>query len=349
MRRSLLMLLSLIGLGCGLPPGRAVLPPDSAVPDRTPDQPSRPRHPTQLDILVLRTWNPDGIWFAGLTASAVQEFMKAVLAPPDGRPIRDLHFGVVSSKIDMAQVCNESDHVINDGTLLTPKVVDSQPPPHLKWPPTWKWPPQFPYLTGEMAHTVDLPSAASLYVYGNDPIEAECYVNQFLESTLRAVDGRNPGFVRPDSLLLVWIFADNEDCSTADPKLWERSLWMPEYGNPGYRCYEPPSGLLYPVERYLEGFARLHPQGRILFAVTGRDEKPVWDPGPPKRVKVLCYYEHVFPAPRLGAFVRGINALHDPNQEAYLMEPCVYIASEDAPRRAQGRQIAERVLEIMSR
>lgn len=340
-----LIFCALVGTACGLPPGRAVLPADSTAPDSAVE----PRRPSRLDTLVVRTWNSDGERFARPSSTSIYRFLTLLLGPPDGRPVRDFHFGIVSSKIDMGEVCNTSNKVPNDGTLLVPEVTDSQPDPSLDWPASWSWPPRWPYLTGDMASSVDLPSLGRLYVVESDPIEGSCSVTQFLESALKAIDGRNPGFIRSDSLLLVWILADAEDCSTADATLWEPALWKNEYAAPLFRCYEPPAGLLHPIQRYVDGFSRLHPNGRILFAVTGRDEKPVWKSGSPKSAEVLCYGAHVHPAPRLGAFVRRINELHHPNQDARLMDPCVFIASDPPSWEAHGREVANRVLDALSR
>lgn len=64
-----------------------------------------------------------------------------------------------------------------------------------------------------------------------------CGFEQPLESMKRALDGRNPGFLRPDAYLLVVIISDEDDCSAADP-----SLFDPANGALGplssFRCFE---------------------------------------------------------------------------------------------------------------
>lgn len=64
-----------------------------------------------------------------------------------------------------------------------------------------------------------------------------CGFEQPLESMRRALDGRNPGFLRPDAFLLVVLISDEDDCSATDP-----SLFDPADGSLGalssFRCFE---------------------------------------------------------------------------------------------------------------
>jgi hypothetical protein len=345
MRLLLAITCGFFAAGCAPPPGRPVLPGDSTVSDRE----LVPVHPSGLDIVIVRTWNADSELFVGNAVAPVQEFLARLIAPPDGRPVRDIHFGVVSSKIDMAEVCNEQRRVPNDGTLLLPAMPGSGPSPDLGWPSSWKWPPTWPYLTSDLAASVNLPLLAASYVQYTWPNEGDCSVTQFLESGLRAIDGRNAGFVRSDSLLLVWILADAEDCSTATAGLWAPALWADQYVEPGFRCYEAPPGLLYPVAHYVKAFSEIHPTGRVLFAITARDGSPAWLPGPRKAATAVCNQQLVTPAPRLSLFAAGISALNKSNQEALELDPCAYVGSDQSGREAQMRTIADRVLEIMAR
>jgi hypothetical protein len=64
-----------------------------------------------------------------------------------------------------------------------------------------------------------------------------CGFEQPLEAMKRALDGRNPGFLRPDAYLLVVIITDEDDCSASDTALFD-----PSNGALGplssFRCFE---------------------------------------------------------------------------------------------------------------
>lgn len=65
-----------------------------------------------------------------------------------------------------------------------------------------------------------------------------CGFEQPFESMRRALDGRNPGFRRPDAPLLVVVYNDEDDCSAADTSLFDPD---PDAGvGPlsSFRCFE---------------------------------------------------------------------------------------------------------------
>lgn len=63
-----------------------------------------------------------------------------------------------------------------------------------------------------------------------------CGFQQHLEAIRRALDGRNPGFVRPGALLAIVIVADDDDCSAADPILYTPAEDTPLGPLSSFRC-----------------------------------------------------------------------------------------------------------------
>lgn len=78
-------------------------------------------------------------------------------------------------------------------------------------------------------------------------------------------DGANAGLVRASSILAIVLLVDEDDCSAADPSLYD--LDDPAFGDPDLRCVQHPEAL-HSIERYADGFLALRP-GRpdtLLFA-----------------------------------------------------------------------------------
>lgn len=101
-----------------------------------------------------------------------------------------------------------------------------------------------------------------------------CGFEQHLDATLKALtpssasttfvmgtrghgDTDNAGFLRADSLLTIVSLADEDDCSAADPDLFNVS--SARYtGDLNFRCFEYPEAV-YPVGRYVDGLTALRP------------------------------------------------------------------------------------------
>jgi hypothetical protein len=99
-----------------------------------------------------------------------------------------------------------------------------------------------------------------------------CGFTQPLEAALKAVtpttssitfamgtvghgDGVNAGFVRPDSLLVVLVLTDEDDCSALDPDLFNPS--SARYtGALNLRCFMYPEAV-HPMSRYEDGLFAL--------------------------------------------------------------------------------------------
>jgi hypothetical protein len=77
----------------------------------------------------------------------------------------------------------------------------------------------------------------------------------FFESTYGHADRANAGFVRPNSALAIIMVTDEEDCSVANPDLFNPS--SPTYGGTdmNLRCFTYPEAV-HPIERYVRGTDR---------------------------------------------------------------------------------------------
>lgn len=102
-----------------------------------------------------------------------------------------------------------------------------------------------------------------------------CGFEQQLEASLQALRvqteaGRpNEGFLRDDSLLAIVYVTDEDDCSTPNGELFNRSA--NQFGPLNTRCALNPDEL-YPIDRYVEGFRNLRPGMEdmvVVAAITG--------------------------------------------------------------------------------
>ena len=283
--------------------------------------PARPRRLDVLAITTLGDWSFDFRDRVG--ADMTQRLLARLVKPPAGRPVRDLHFGTLHSQIgSIPGLCRVAEGPA-DGTLYLPR-TDPQPPGRDGGVP---WPPRERYLTSAAIPLEKFPLLALTMMVTNDNGRWDCSVTQFLEAARLATDGRNPGFLRPDALLLLLFFADREDCSTTDLALWAPGPWQQESGI-NARCAQPPPGLLYPVERYVNAFAALQPSGRVyaaLFAKVGpskiKSKSP--DGGPAILVPFLCSPSvEVGSTLRMKAVLDGLALRRDPRLHAAVIDPC---------------------------
>ena len=92
-------------------------------------------------------------------------------------------------------------------------------------------------------------------------------------------DGANAGFLRPESILAIVIVSDEDDCSVADPGLFDPTdLRFDRALN--VRCAIDVAAL-YPVERYVDGFAALRarqPSRLLVASIAGVPVDLVADP-----------------------------------------------------------------------
>ena len=204
----------------------------------------------------------------------------------DFPPVRSLHVGVVSSDMGTGgftvPTCFEPSFG-DDGVLRTqgnthiPGCMASYPRFLEFWP-------------GDdvAAFTSQVTCAALMGVRG-------CGFEQPLEAVLKALtpstapiafnmgtsghaDGINNGFVRDDSVLAVLVLTDENDCSAADPEIFnpDTSVYR---GDLNLRCFQYPEAV-HPIERYVDGLLALRtdPDRLIFAAISGVPPDLVDDP-----------------------------------------------------------------------
>ena len=101
----------------------------------------------------------------------------------------------------------------------------------------------------------------------------------FVSDTTGHGDGANGAFVRTDSILATILLTDEEDCSAADPNLFDPS--SPTYSSTdlNLRCFAHP-GAVHPVARFGDGLRalRANPSDVIFAAIAGVPTDLVSDP-----------------------------------------------------------------------
>ncbi len=248
---------------------------------------------TKVDLLFVVD-SSNGMAEAQRTLSNQLQAMVRELVGPGARddgfpppPLRDLHIAVVSADLGAGgyevPTCDGSDDGVMqnlgrfdecDETYDAPDCDDESCPwlvhscEHLddgtdpEDPPIWD----------------DFGCIGTLGVTG-------CGYEQPLESALRALTtqsepgGPNAGFLREDSLLGIIFITDEDDCSAADPALFDPL--REDLGSPNVRCATHDE-LLHPVSRYREGLLELR-AGRedlvVVAAIAGIPIDGSWNPG----------------------------------------------------------------------
>ncbi len=203
----------------------------------------------------------------------------------DGRrdfmPVADLHVGVVSSDMGTRGYpiasCNDRDFgddgILND--VASPDLTGCDP----------SYPPFLSFRVGTTSiddFRTDFACVASLGTSG-------CGLEQQLDAVLKALtpstsairfhmdttghgDGANLGFLRPDSVLVVLLVTDEDDCSASDGRLFDFTLGGPyDATHPALRCAFHPEAL-HPLARYVDGLRALraeHPERLVFMALGG--------------------------------------------------------------------------------
>ncbi|HJK95062.1 MAG TPA: hypothetical protein RMH26_30285, partial [Polyangiaceae bacterium LLY-WYZ-15_(1-7)] len=165
---------------------------------------------------------------------------------------------------------------------------------------------------------------ACLAVVGDDG----CGFEQPLEATLKALlpadgpvrflegvgqgDGANAGFVREGAVLAVVLVTDEDDCSVADPELFDlESERFPggERAGGNLRCVTYPEAL-QPVPRFVDALRSLkaRPDDLLLSAITGVPPELVGDP-------TDVDYEALLDDPRM-------EVRENPDRPGFLLPAC---------------------------
>ena len=233
-----------------------------------------PPDTTAVDILVVVDDSSDAVTVQQRLIASVGGFVRQ-LSERLEKP--NLHFGVVSSDMGTGgfpvQTCDMPARG-QDGVLST-EVMDANGTCAQTYPPVLA-------LTSTSGVDDFVEAVQCKVRIGN----SGCGIEQPLEGMLKALtpstsavrfvddtvghgDGRNQGFARDGSLLVVIFATSEDDCSLADPRLANTA--DADLGNFSTRCVrlaDSPEGYLHRVSRYVDGLDAIRPlaQGRVVFA-----------------------------------------------------------------------------------
>ncbi|MBW2463091.1 MAG: hypothetical protein JRH11_15685 [Deltaproteobacteria bacterium] len=194
----------------------------------------------------------------------------------DFAPVGSLHLGVVTSDMGTGGVgvptCNEPNFG-DDGVLRTRSGSDDRDCAG-SFPTFLEFDPRDEVTVEEFAARAACVTTAGI---------GGCGFEQQLDAVLKAVtpsrspvgfamgtsghsDGANSGFLRDDSILVVLVVTDENDCSARDPELFNPSTSI-YTGDLNLRCFTYP-GAVHPVERYIDGLLALRSEqpDRLVFA-----------------------------------------------------------------------------------
>jgi hypothetical protein len=180
-------------------------------------------------------------------------------------PIEDVHFGVVTSDLGSGEheimTCDElgDDGVLqrgsDQGCRVAPGLAEDCPSGDCPW--IW----HMNDLSDDGCSQADFPTMDDLLCLASFGAPG-CGFSQPLEAAARALTvqagpgGPNEGFLRADAGLMIIFITDDDDCSLADPALYDPA--REDLGPMNRRCAMHPE-LLRPVEEYAEIFSSLAP------------------------------------------------------------------------------------------
>jgi len=233
----------------------------------------------QVDFLVVMDTSPSMIAEQAALASQLGPVVRALQTGdidgdgvPEADPIADLHVGVVTPDLGTGPYpvasCTErgEDGILRDHSGVMDCAGLSIDPRYLAFTPDTDEPTAFAddwsclVRAGVGGCGFEQPLDASLQALtpAGSPL-------RFFDAALGQADGPNLGFLRPDSLLVVLVVTDEDDCSAEDRALFELSGDV--YPGPlGLRCSDHPEAL-HPITRYVSGLLALRDADQIIFAV----------------------------------------------------------------------------------
>lgn len=204
---------------------------------------------------------------------------------PDWLPVSDLQVGVVTADMGTGgftvPTCARSDSG-DDGVLRTVGRTDitgcmATYPGFLRFEPGTGMPEAFAFDVGCVAQAgtggcgfeQQLEAALkALSPAAPTPYTGPSYTPpRFFRDAAGHGDGANAGFVRQDTLLAVVIVTDEEDCSARDPELYNPGSATYGITDLNLRCFVHADAALHPIERYVDGLARLRANRPDLLAV----------------------------------------------------------------------------------
>jgi hypothetical protein len=212
-----------------------------------------------------------------------RELLEPTPDPTTGRtapPVRDLHVGVTTMSADMAGFVYYGCEEPEEGALVFQEwnecpstmvpAADCDAPP-CRWLQGAGDAPREPAIWED---------TACLLRFGG----CGCGWEQPLEAARLALTvqsepgGPNHGFRREDSVLAIVFMGSEDDCSAADPRLFD-----PDLGHPTTVCHLYPD-MLQPVASYAEELRAVRPgiEERVVVGVlTGLPPDFSWQPGDP--------------------------------------------------------------------
>ncbi len=201
--------------------------------------------------------------FPTLITSLLNPPIDPVTGKPEHVPVKDLHIGVVSSDMGTGGYTVETcaDPIDGDDGILkhTPNPAiagcDSTYPTYLA----------YDYAEPDIAAINWMATGfGCIATLGS----GGCGFEQQLKSVRRALvdhtvpGGPNAGFLRPDSILTILWVTDEEDCSVADPAIFDTA--NPALGHLNLRCYLHPY-MVQPIDDYINAFRALRPPEKLVL------------------------------------------------------------------------------------
>jgi len=203
---------------------------------------------------------------------------------PDWLPIADLRIGVITTDMGTGgfavPTCARSDFG-DDGVLRTEGRTDllgcmATYPSFLTFEPAIDDPTDYASdvacvaTTGTGGCGFEQPLEAVLKALSPDAPTAYTRPDYVPPAFFGGTDGHglgaNAGFVRVDTLLAAVLVTDEEDCSAADPDLYNPSSAVYGSTDLNLRCFAHPEAV-HPIERYVNGLAALRADRPDLLAL----------------------------------------------------------------------------------
>jgi len=216
---------------------------------------------------------------------------------PETAPVRDLHVGVISTDMGTGgfalPTCVNAE-LGDDGVLRTEGDVSTPGcratyPSFLAFDPTTDDPAT---LAADLACMATGTNGCGF----EQPLEAVLKATtsstapiRFFSGTSGHADVANAGFLRDDSVLVTFLLTDEDDCSAADPELFNPSATAYAETPLNVRCAVHPEAL-HPLSRFIDGLiaTRRDPANLIFAAVTGVPVDLVPATGTPNYAAILA-------------------------------------------------------------
>jgi hypothetical protein len=238
-------------------------------------------HLDSVDVLLVIDDSASIIGRAAQLKQQLPRMMEALTTGSDGDtrfpPAKSVHVAVTTTDMGVGDMPNPGCTSLGqDGLFVRPAEVgvtcDVAYPGYLSYEGG-----AAPLSVAESAACVPL-----AFSTGGPGTQIGCGFEQPLEAALKSVwpsddptvtfisgqghgSDNNQGFLREDSVLVVVVVTDEDDCSAADESIFATHSVDPSASN--LRCYHNPDKL-YPVQRYVDHLKQVRPgNDNVVFAV----------------------------------------------------------------------------------